>query len=400
VTPLPLLRCPRCGHTGDGSDRTAYKGCPACARRGRAVAFVCDPPRDEPVPSGGFSRGIWRWSSALPVDRRHAVSLGEGDTPLLRLPRVARDVGVKDVYVKNEAANPTGSHKDRLAALAVSAARQIGAEVVTGASTGNHGAALAAYSAQAGLRCVIFTTATIADGMRAAIQVTGAELVVAADSDARYGLMTEAVEREGWLVCTNGTSPPVGSPPFAVEGYRTVAYEICEQLGGRAPDWVVIPVSYGDCLAGVQRGFAHLAETGRIERAPRLAAVEPYGALGRALASGTEAQGPVSFAPTTPAFSLAVRFTTDQAIRAVKAAGGVAVTVPEDELLHEQHRLGRLSGLYAEVSSSITIAAARRLAREGTIAPDASVVCVLTATGLKDPATTLRSLPAATEAPR
>jgi threonine synthase len=394
MTPrLRLLRCPRCGHISDGKDRMAFKGCPACARGGHAVALVCDPPRVELAPSDGFGRGIWRWSAALPVDRRHAVSLGEGDTPLLRLPRVARDVGVGNLYVKNEAANPTGSHKDRLAAIAVSAARQIGAGVITGASTGNHGAALAAYSAQADLRCVIFTTPMIPDPMRAAIEVTGAELVMAPDADARYGLMIEAVERDGWLVCTNGTSPPVGSPPFAVEGYRTIAYEIYEQLGGRAPDWVVIPVSYGDCLAGVQRGFAHLAETGQIPRAPRLAAVEPHGALERALVTGTEIQDPVPLPPTTPAFSLAVRFTTDQAVRALNAADGVAVTVPEDELLREQHRLGRLSGLYAEVSSSITIAAARRLVIDGTISADASVVCLLTATGLKDPATTLNSLP-------
>jgi threonine synthase len=368
----------------------AFRGCPACARRGHAVAFICEPARHEPVPASDAAPGIWRWSETLPVARRHAVSLGEGDTPLLRLPRVAADVGVADLHVKNEAANPTGSHKDRLAAVAVSGARQIGADVVTGASTGNHGAALAAYSAQAGLRCVIFATPAIADPMRAAIDVTGAELVMVPDADARYGPMTEAAEREGWLVCTNGTNPPVGSPPVAVEGYRTIAYEIYEQLGGRAPDWVVIPVSYGDCLAGVQRGFAHLAETARIERAPRLAAVEPHGALGRALATGSVAQEPVPVPSKTPAFSIAVRFTTDQAVRAVQAADGVAVTVPENELLLEQHRLGRLSGLYAEVSSSITIAAARRLVRDGTIRADASVVCLLTATGLKDPATTLR----------
>lgn len=399
MTSLPPLRCPRCGHAGDGDDRAAYKGCPTCARDGYPVALVCDLLDDE-APAAGPGNGLWRWSAALPVDRRHAVSLGEGATPLLRLPRIARDIGGGDVYVKNEAANPTGSHKDRLAATAVSAACQMGAEVITGASTGNHGAALAAYSAQAGLRCVIFTTPTIPDAMRAAIQVTGAELVFAADSDARYGLMTEAVQRDGWLVCTNGTSPPVGSPPLAVEGYRTIAYEICEQLGGRAPDWVVIPVSYGDCLAGVQRGFAHLAETGRIERAPRLAAVEPHGALSRALVGGTVDQRPVAFLPTTPAFSLAVRFTTDQAIRALKASRGVAVTVGDDELQPEQHRLGRLSGLYAEVSSSITIAATRRLVGDGTIAPDASVVCLLTATGLKDPAITLRYLPVAPETAR
>ena len=370
----------------------AFTGCPACARDGRAVALVCDPPRHEPVPATGSAPGIWRWSATLPVARDYAVSLGEGDTPLLRLPRVARDVGVRELHVKNEAANPTGSHKDRLAAVAVSAARQLGADVITGASTGNHGAALAAYSAHAGLRCVIFATPSIADPMRAAIEVTGAELVMVPDADARYAPMAEAAQREGWLVCTNGTTPPVGSPPLAVEGYRTIAYEIVEQLGGNAPDWVVIPVSYGDCLAGVQRGFAHLAETGRIERSPRLAAVEPHGALGRALATGAVDQDPVAVPAGTPAFSIAVRFTTDQALRALTAAGGVAVTVPEDELLLEQHRLGQLSGLYAEVSSSITIAAARRLVRDGTIDAGASVVCLLTATGLKDPATTLRSV--------
>jgi Pyridoxal-phosphate dependent enzyme len=143
------------------------------------VALVCEPPGGEPVAVGDPGSGIWRWSAALPVDRRHAVSLAEGDTPLLRLPRAARDVGVNDLYVKNEATNPTGSHKDRLAAWPRRPPRQIGAAVITGASTGNHGAALAAYSAQAGLRCVIFTTPTIADPMRAAIQVMGAQLVEA-----------------------------------------------------------------------------------------------------------------------------------------------------------------------------------------------------------------------------
>jgi threonine synthase len=383
VTRLPALRCPRCGHAADGDDRTAYRGCPVCARDGVAVAFICEP-AGEPAGSGP---GIWRWSEALPVAARHGVSLGEGDTPLVRLPRVAQDVGVAELHVKNEAANPTGSHKDRLAAVAIAAGRQIGAEVITGASTGNHGAALAAYAAHAGLRCVIFTTAVMPDAMRAAIEVTGGELVVADDAEARYDLLAEAVERDGWLVCTNGVSPPVGSPPVAVEAYRTIAYEVWEQLGGRAPDWMVIPVSYGDCLAGIQRGFAHLAETGRIARPPRLAAVEPHGALGRALA----AQAPLGSVPETRAFSLAVRHTTDQAVRALQAADGVAVTVPEAELLREQHRFGRLSGLYAEVSSSITIAAARRLVGDGTIAAGASVVCLLTATGLKDPGTTLSS---------
>jgi threonine synthase len=391
VMSLPALRCPRCGNTTDGDDPGAYRGCPACAGEGRAVGYEVDFAPHELVPTAG--PGLWRWSAALPVDRRYAVSLGEGQTPLVRLPRVAQDVGVEELYVKNEGANPTGSHKDRLAALAVAHARQIGAEVITGASSGNHGAALAAYAAHAGLRCVIFTTAAIPDAMRASIQVTGAELIAAPDEEGRYPLLEEAAEREGWVVGTNATSPPVGSPPIAVEGYKTIAYELWEQLDGQTPDWLVVPSSYGCCLAGVQRGFAELAARGLIERGPRLAAIDLFGALGGAIESNGEHLGPVAFPPTA-AFSIAVRYTTDRAWRAVTASDGVAVSVSEAELLDEQLRFGRLSGLYAEVSSSIAIAAARRLVSDGTIAPSASVVCLLTATGLKDPATTLRGLPA------
>jgi threonine synthase len=303
-----------------------------CARDGRVVAYECDfTPRGFVASAGP---GLWRWSAALPVDLRHAVSLGEGDTPLLGLPRVAHDIGVSELYVKNEAANPTGSHKDRLAALAIAAARQMGANVVTGASTGNHGAALAAYCAHAGLRCVIFTTTSITDAMRASIQVTGAALIAAVDSEARYELLEEAAASDGWVVATNATSPPVGTPPIAVEGYKTIAYEIWEQLHGRVPDWMIVPVSYGCCLSGIQRGFAELAEAGLIERPPRLAAVELSSALHGAIASDGDVLGPVPV-QSTAAFSIAVRYTTDRAWRAVTATDGVAVSVPEDELLDE-----------------------------------------------------------------
>jgi threonine synthase len=388
---LPALRCPRCGHAAVADDPHVYKGCPVCAAEGRPVAYQCDFTPGDLVPTA--EPGLWRWSVALPVEVRHAVSLGEGQTPLVELPRVAHELGVEELYVKNEAANPTGSHKDRLAALAVAFARQVGAEVVTGASSGNHGAALAAYCARAGLRCVIFTTASIPDAMRASIQVTGAELIAARDEESRYPLLQEAAERDGWVVASNATTPPVGSPPIAIEGYKTIAYEIWEQLEGRVPDWLIVPVSYGCCLAGIQRGFAELAAAGLIGRGPRLAAVEAFGALSGAIESDGELLGPVRHPPTA-AFSIAVRYTTDRAWRAVMASDGVAVSVSEDELLDEQLRFSRLSGLYVEVSSSIAIAAARRLVADGTIAPDASVACLLTATGLKDPGTTLRRLPA------
>ncbi|MEJ3750900.1 pyridoxal-phosphate dependent enzyme [Actinomycetes bacterium KLBMP 9797] len=385
---LAPLRCPRCGHTGDPRDLTTYQGCPGCAPD-VPVNYVCDVPPGRVAaalrpaadrPRG--HRGLWRWAGALPVDAVHAVSLGEGDTPLLPLPRLGARFGAPRLAVKNESANPTWSHKDRLCALAVAAARALGATTVTAASTGNHGASLAAYAARAGLHCVIFTLASVPATMKTLMLSYGADVVAVPTSEHRYVLMAEGVRRHGWYPASNGSGRPVGSTPYGIDGYKTIAYELFEQLGGRVPDAVVLPVTYGDCLSGVHRGFADLRAAGLVDRVPRLVAAELFGALAQALTG--RGLPPV---PTreTVAFSISTPRATHQAVEAIRATGGIAVPVTEEELLEAGYLLATNEGLFVEASSAVGVAAVGTLVRAGRIRPDDEVVCVLTSSGLKDP---------------
>ncbi|MBG6091705.1 pyridoxal-phosphate dependent enzyme [Actinomadura viridis] len=394
--PLAPLRCPRCGRPGDPYDLTFYRGCPDCRAAGTPVNYVCEIPPERvaaglPATRAPDAPGLWRWHEVLPVDPEYAVSLGEGGTPLLPLPRFGERIGVPRLYLKNESANPTWSHKDRLAALSVAAARAAGATTITAASTGNHGAALAAYAGRAGLRCVIFTMATVPETMKTLMLSYGAEVIAVPEGGQRYVLLAEAVEQHGWYPASNGTTPPVGSTPYGVDGYKTIAYELYEQLGGRVPDVMVLPVAYGDCMSGLRRGFADLRAAGATDQVPRLVGAEVFTALADGLAAaaeGADRLGPVRTRPTA-GFSIAGTHTTHQAIHAAQDA----VTVGEDDMLSVQRSLAATEGVFGEASSAAAVAAATTLARTGRIAPDETVVCLLTSSGLKDPAAGRALLP-------
>jgi threonine synthase len=383
------MRGPRCGHPGSPDARDRYRGCLECADRGVAVNLVCAAPSvnrlSRALSSDGAGEGpggIWRYGSALPVPRCSAVTLGEGNTPLVPLPRLAADFGLQELYAKNEAANPTWSHKDRLSSLAVSAALSFGARVITGSSSGNHGASLAAYAARAGMQCVIFTLDTVPGTMTALMRGYGACVVALRSLEERYELMTACVDRFGWYPVTNSVSPPVGSDPYGIDGYKTIAYELFEQLGQCAPDWLIMPVAYGDTLSGALRGFCDLREAGRIDRVPRMAGAEVFPALSQALASNGDFWPRVDLAPTA-AFSIAAPVSTYQAVNAIKASGGVASVCTEASLLSMQRRLGS-EGLLAEAASCVPLAVTQQLVGEGVISPEESVVCLVTSSGLKD----------------
>lgn len=400
---LAPLGCPRCGRAADPYDLTFYRGCVDCARAGVPVNYVCQTPaeritaalRADPPTRGP---GLWRWAGALPMDPAHGVSIGEGDSPLVPLPRLGAEYGLAGLYVKNESTNPTWSHKDRLSALAVAAARAVGATTITAASTGNHGAALAAYAARAGLRCVIFTLASVPETMKTLMLSYGAEVVAVAEGEHRYVLMAEGVDRHGWYPGSNGVSPPVGSTPYGIDGYKTIAYELFQQLGGQVPDVMVLPVTYGDCLSGVHRGFVDLHAAGLAERVPRLVGAEVFGALEQGLADaegaghGVRPPRPVPTRPTA-AFSIFTAYATYQAVHAVRHSGGRTVTIGEADMLATQYRLASTEGLFAEASSAVGVAAAGVLARSGYLRPQETVVCLLTSTALKDPAAGRALLP-------
>ncbi|RBQ15782.1 threonine synthase [Spongiactinospora rosea] len=360
------------------------RGCPACERDGVPANALPDYeiPAIGELPVDDGQPGLFRYRALLPLSQETpAVSLGEGGTPLVALPRTADRLGLASVHLKDETRNPTWSYKDRLAAVAVTKAAELDAPAVVVASTGNHGAAVAAYAARAGLRCVVLTVASVPDTMKTLMQVYGAGVVALERPADRWVLMRRLVEERGWLPLSGHASPPAGSLGYGVDGYKTIAYEIAAQLG-RVPDYVVVPVSYGDGLAGIWRGFADLVALGVTDRLPRLVAAEPFGPYGDALAKGADVAGPVPVTPSV-AFSTASPFGTYQGLAALRATGGLTVGVPDnDRIMDAQRRFGREAGLYLEASSITTFAALEELA--GRIPAGSDVVLIGSSTGLKD----------------
>ena len=391
VAGLAGLSCPRCGRAFGTELVGSGAGCPECRREGVPVNLVCDPIDGRPSAaeaalrhaSDWDKRGIWRYAPLLPVQTDDPVSLGEGGTPLVRLERVEPAGSIERLYAKVEAANPTWSHKDRLCSVAVTAARVAGAKVVTAASTGNHGASAAAYAARAGLDCVVFTLRSIPRPMAAFMLAYGARVVALETANDRNRVMMECVRRFGWYPVSNGSVPPIGGDPFGVEGYRTIAYELWEQLGGAVPSWIIVPVSYGDALAGVWRGFLDLRRLGLTDRLPRLAAAEVSGGLEAALRDGRELPA-LANVPESRAFSVANEQSTYQALATLRESGGLARSVSAAELDRSQSDLGAQEGLFVESAAALTLAVARRLVTEGIVRREDRVVLLLTSGGLKE----------------
>jgi threonine synthase len=392
---LRRLRCVRCGRQyPDPSLALIGAGCPACAGAGvpANVLPVYDLTAGE-LPVDPSQPGLFRYRALLPLAAgTAAVSLGEGGTPVVGLPRLADRAGVAEVWVKDESRNPTWSYKDRLAAVAVTKAVEAGTETVVVASTGNHGAAVAAYAARAGLRCVVLTLASVPPTMNTLMQSYGADVVALQRPADRWTLMRELVAARGWMAMSGHADPPAGSHPYGVDGYKTIAYELAGQLP-RPPDVVVVPVAYGDGLAGIGRGFADLAALGLIDRVPRLIAAEPFGPLAAALAAGSDTAGPVPVRPSV-AFSTASPFGTQQSLATLRASDGAAIATPDDEeIMATQLQLAREAGLYLE-AASVTAAVALCKARPaGLVAADDRVVIIGSSTGLKDVGATAARLP-------
>ncbi len=378
------LRCVRCGATYEPG--ALFFGCPACADTVPANLEVV---YDSPLPVDLRSRwsvqrpGLWRYADALPVPADAAISLGEGGTPLLDCRRAGEAIGLPDLLAKNESANPTWSFKDRLASVAVSWACSRGLPGIALSSSGNAGAAAAAYAARAGLPCLVLTTRAFPAGMQRFMRSFGAMVVAAPTGPDRWTLNRAAAREWGFLPVSNVTDPPVGSHPVAIEGCKTIAFEISQDLGWRPPDVVVVPVAYGDGLSGIHRGFQELRAAGVIDRLPRLVAVEAYPSLSGALAA--DAPGPVATRGSgSRAHSAAAPTGTFQALRALRESGGMAIAVGDTEIAEAHQLLREREGMFVEFSSAMPLAGVRRLVKMGKVAPDERVVLLVTSSGLKD----------------
>jgi threonine synthase len=383
---LMTLECLRCHAPYD--DQRLFTGCPRCARQSVNVNLTVklDLAALAPMTPASFPatpRSMWRFRPLLPFGDAAPVTLGEGATPLLRLERLGHRLGLPRLYAKDESQNPTWSYKDRLCSLAVTHAVTTGARVITISSTGNHGASTAAYAARAGLPCVVFTLASVPDTMKTLMQAYGAAVIACPSSEARWALMREAIERCGWYPTSGWVVPPIGSNPFGVEGYKTIAYEIAEDLDWTAPDLVAVPSCYSDGLFGIWKGWRELHALGLVKTRPRMLAAEPHGPLAHALARNLEAPEKVA-AGSSIAFSIASPYGTYQGLAALRQSGGLGVPITDEGILEAQRLLAGEEGIYAEPSAIVGLTAVMQLARQRALDPDQRIVVVLTSGGLKD----------------
>lgn len=395
------MRCIRCDTSYEVGE--LYTGCSACAGEGKPsnLELRYDPDelkaaaraaRARAAASTG-PRSMWLYQTLLPVSAENVTSLGEGATPLLGVPRLGARLGIPNLYVKDESRNPTGSFKDRLAAAAVSAARELGKRVVVGSSSGNAGAAIGAMAARAGLPCVMFTTQQFPLAMKTQMAVYGTCLIAAPTVKDRWNLMEAGVERFGWFPITVFRYPYFGSNCYGIEGYKTVGYEIADQLPS-LPDHIVFPVGAGDAFSGAYKGLAEYAEAGVIGGVPKMHAAEVNGPLEHALAHGLDYVEDMP-APAVPSVAISVGSTLSayQALNVLHKTGGAARSASNEEMLTAQSNLARLEGIYVETSSALSVAALPNLVADGQIDPASTVVAVLTSDGLKDPDTTAAHLP-------
>ncbi|MGH8931178.1 MAG: pyridoxal-phosphate dependent enzyme [Egibacteraceae bacterium] len=311
---------------------------------------------------------------------RHEVSLGEGDTPLVAVPRLARELGAAELWIKDESRNPTWSFKDRNAAVTVSKAREFGARTLVASTSGNHGAAVAAYAARAGLGCVVLTYPGIPAGNRILMQASGARLVVTTPEGRRM-LLRQAVGELGWHPATNATDPPTNSA-YGHEGYKTIAYELVDQLGGRPPDLVVIPTAYAEGLFGIWKGFDELRRLGRLTDVPRMLACEPKGGpLGVAYRSD---HGAIAVVPRTATVARGIDVTANSyiGVAALVESGGLVVQASDDAILTAQRDLAA-DGFFVEPASAAGLACLRIATERQRLPSGLSIVVVNTSSGLK-----------------
>lgn len=382
------LACVRCGaRYGANQFADDCSSCRPVVRSNLMVTYDETLRKPRPKPRADAAHDLWRFGDLLPVNRAEGVSLGEGNSPLHRLDRVAEQLGLANLYGKDETRNPTWSFKDRLACIAVSSAKKMGADVIVSSSSGNAGAAAAAYAAKAGLRCVIFTFKGTSGPMLTQMRAYGATVIACENKDDRWTLMEHAVRNYGWFPTSPFFGPVVGSNPYGIEGYKTLAYEIVEQLDWKVPDWCILPVCYGDALLGMWRGFEDMLAFGWIDRMPRMVAAEPYGSIGTALSDGIDAPPDMHKNYESVAVSINATRGTYQAVDIVRKSNGAAITTGNEDLIRWQDLLARNEGLFVEPSTAAALAAAEQLAKAGKIERDQRVVALLTASGLKDPAT-------------
>ena len=378
---LTHLECTVCGETFSADEPQGT--CRSCGKalfaRYDLEGIRTSVPRDEPA---GRRPSMWRYSEVMPVRRQeNVVSLGEGLTPLVRAGGLGTELGCRNLFVKDEGSNPTGTFKARGMSAAVSRARELGLKRLTLTRGGNASGALAAYCAQAGMEAHVFLP-RVADAQTPAAyrwecEAYGANLTlvdgdmsdavrVARERSADLGLFDVSTLRE----------------PYRLEGKKTMGYELAQQLGWRTPDVVLYPTGGGTGLVGIWKAFQEMKELGWIDRVTtRMIAVQPEGCapIVRAFSQGadhaTEWVDPRSIAA---GIRVPSPFADYLILKVLVESGGTAVAVSDDEIVDSVHTMARTEGIFPCPEGAATLAGLRRLLREGTVDPSATIVLLNT----------------------
>jgi threonine synthase len=327
---------------------------------------------------------IWRYRDLLPLPAEApVVSLGEGLTPLVRAERLGTELGLRNLYLKNDSMNPTNSFKDRVVSVAISWARAHGFETIGCASTGNLANAVAAYAARAGLECFVFMPDDLEEGKVVATAVFEPNAVaVRGTYDDVNRLCSQLLEELPWAFCN------INIRPFYAEGSKTLTFETAEQLGWRLPDEIVVPMGSGCQFVRHRRAAQELLDLGLVDDGrglPRLTAAQALGCAPayHAWKAGIDRVTPVR--PDTIARSIAIGNPSDgtYVVRIARETGGVVEAVTEEEIVDGIRLLARTEGIFTEPAGGVTVAVLAKLARAGRWNGDEVVVAYITGHGLK-----------------
>jgi len=363
--------CPRCG--GNLSVVYDHK---SLRKRVSRKSLTADP-----------ERSLWRYLDMLPVSGRTGIPpVAAGWTPLYHAKKLGAGLGLKNLYLKDDGRNPSASLKDRASAVVAARAFETKEKTVAGASTGNAAASLACMMAQNETKPVIFVPRTAPPAKLAQLLVFGA-VVLSVDGtyDQAFDLCREACDEFGWYNRNTGYNP------FTREGKKTCAFEICEQLGWKVPDFVFVSVGDGNILSGLWKGFTDFHALGLIDKLPKMVAVQAEGSA--SIANAWKNGGPVKpVKDHTVADSISVSLPRDgaAAVKALKESGGFAVLVSDREILAAIPAVARGANVFAEPAGAAAYAGLARCAAAGKVREDDSAVIVITGSGLKDIASAMK----------
>lgn len=331
---------------------------------------------------------VWKYKALLPVSRE-PVTLKEGGTPIYHLRSIGKEVGLKEAYAKHEGMNPSGSFKDRGMTVGVTKALELGMKSVACASTGNTSASLAVYGARAGIPVIVLLPAgKVALGKVAQALMHGAKVI------SIKGNFDDALRLVRELCVENGIYLLNSINPYRLEGQKTIGFEIVDYFGWEVPDRIILPVGNAGNITAIFKGLSEMKRLGIIDRVPKMTGIQAEGSapIAKAIKSGA-ASITVEEHPETVATAIRIGDPVNavKALNAIRASGGTAETVNDEEILAAQKMLAMKEGIGVEPASAASVAGLIKLRRMGVIEKDERVVCVVTGHLLKDPETVIKN---------